>query len=66
MTDTTIPSDNHVVFDYRASVQALHVPLAEVVKLEKQAKHEFPHDEMLMELHLLRAIKAYANQTTRS
>jgi hypothetical protein len=50
------------VFDYLALAQALSIPPKEVATLEQQVRNEFPHDDMLMELHLLRAVKAYANK----
>jgi len=31
-------------------------------KLKEEVKHEFPHDEMMFELHLLRALMEYSRK----
>ncbi len=50
----------NLMFDYRSLGEKLAVPLEIVQKLEEEARDEFPFDDMLMEIHILRAVKAYA------
>jgi hypothetical protein len=54
----------NLIFDYHSIGEKLAVPSEIVQKLEKEAHNEFPMDNMLMEIHILRAIKTYAK--TRS
>jgi hypothetical protein len=46
------------VFDYRSAAEAENVSDAVLRALEREARLEFPHDPMLAELHVLRAVKA--------
>ena len=48
------------MFDYRSCGENLAVPAEIIQKFETEARNEFPFDNMLMEIHILRAIKAYA------
>ena len=48
-----------MVFDYHAAARAANIPPATLHALESEAAHEFPGDPMLMELHVLRAVKAW-------
>ena len=50
----------NLMFDYRSLGEKLAVPSEIVQKIEEEAYHEFPFDNMLMEIHILRAVKAYA------
>jgi hypothetical protein len=50
------------MFDYATAAKELHVPSHIVRELESQVRAEFPNDSMLMELHMLRAVKAKAAQ----
>ena len=54
-----------LVFDYRSLGEKLSVPSEIVQKFEEEARKEFPFDNMLMEIHILRALKAYAKTTMR-
>jgi len=51
---------DNFIFDYRLQGEKLAVPAEIIQKLEKEAHVEFPSDKMLMEIHVLRAVKAYA------
>ena len=53
----------NLVFDYRSLGEKLAVPAKIVQKFEKEAYEEFPFDNMLMEIHTLRAIKAFAKNS---
>ena len=55
----------NLMFDYRALGENLSVPTEIVQKFEKEAHNEFPLDDMLMEIHALRAIKTYAKTSTQ-
>jgi hypothetical protein len=54
-----------LMFDYKSTGEDLIVPTAIIQRLEDEARKEFPFDNMLMELHILRAIKAYAKTDTQ-
>ena len=53
------------MFDYHSIGENLEIPIEIVQNLEKEAQNEFPFDNMLMEIHALRAIKAYAKANNR-
>ena len=55
----------NLLFDYRSLVKKLTIPPEIVQKLEEEARDEFPFDNMLMEIHVLRAIKAYSKTTSQ-
>ena len=55
----------NLMFDYISLGENLDVPMGIVQKFEKEARNEFPFDNMLMEIHVLRAIKAYVKINTR-
>ena len=50
------------IFDYQSVAKHFHVPENVVRKVEKEVKKEIPNDNMIMELHILRALKAYVNK----
>jgi hypothetical protein len=50
----------HLIFDYQSLGKNLAVPAEVVRKLEEEARNDFPFDNMLMEIHVLRAVKSYA------
>ena len=52
------------MFDYQSCGKSLAVPTEVIQKFEKEAHDEFPFDNMLMEIHMLRAVKAYAKTST--
>ena len=53
------------IFDYRYGQEEIDVP-EEIIQLyEKEAYDEFPNDKMMMEIHVLRAIKAYVRKSMR-
>ena len=53
------------MFDYRTLGNKLAVPSEIIQKFEQEARNEFPFDNMLMEIHILRAVKEYARTTER-
>jgi len=50
------------LFDYESASSSLRIPTDVMRELEGQARMEFPNDAMLMEIHVIRALKAYANE----
>jgi hypothetical protein len=54
-----------LMFDYRSLGEDLAVPPEIVQQFEREAHIEFPSDNMLMEIHILRAVKTYATTTKR-
>ena len=55
----------NLIFDYFILGEKLSIPIEIVQKFEKEAHNEFPFDRMLMEIHILRALKAYSRSMTR-
>ena len=55
----------NLVFDYHSFGKNLEIPMEIVQNFEKEARNEFPFDDMLMEIHVLRAIKSYAKISNR-
>jgi len=55
----------NLIFDYQTLGKELAVPAEIVQKFEQEAYDEFPFDNMLMEIHILRAIKTYAKAAAR-
>jgi hypothetical protein len=45
-------------FDYRRVAKEMRVPEAILKRIEKEVKKEFPSDQMMYELHVLRAVKS--------
>ena len=56
----------NLMFDYLTLGENLAIPTEIVQKFEKEAHNEFPFDNMLMEIHILRAIKAYAKESAQA
>jgi hypothetical protein len=50
----------NLIFDYKSTGENLDVPIEIVRNFEEEARTEFPFDNMLMELHVLRAVKSFA------
>ena len=50
------------IFDYSLMAKEFKISEDVVKKIEKEVKREIPNDNMIMELHILRALKAYANK----
>jgi len=55
----------NLMFDYRSLGEKLAIPSEIIWQFEKEAQKEFPSDDMLMEIHVSRALKAYAKTTKR-
>ena len=47
------------IFDYSSMAKEFQVSESTVRAIEKEVKREIPNDNMIMELHVLRALKAY-------
>lgn len=50
------------VFDYEAEARRLQVPAHRLEELVAEVRREFAGDEMMLELHVLRALRAEAEQ----
>ena len=50
------------IFDYLSIAQDFNLSEKIVKQIEKEVKSEIPNDNMIMELHVLRALKAYVNK----
>jgi len=48
-------------FDYEEVAREAHIPARKLEELRRLIKREFPRDEMMYELHLLRACMAIRN-----
>ena len=52
----------NTIFDYQSVADKFGISAAIVKKVEKEVKKEIPNDNMIMELHIMRALKSYANK----
>ncbi|MCL1967629.1 MAG: hypothetical protein FWF67_07070 [Fibromonadales bacterium] len=50
------------MFDYISFANSMRIDSAVVASFEGEAKQEFPNDDMLRELHIMRALKTYFNK----
>ena len=50
------------IFDYQSVANRLGISDNIVKKVVKEVKKEIPNDKMIMELHILRALKSYADK----
>jgi len=50
------------MFDYISFANSRCIDSEVVRSLEQEAKNEFPNDVMLRELHIMRALNAFANK----
>ena len=50
------------IFDYQSVANKFKIPDNIVQKIVKEIKEEIPNDNMIMELHVLRALKSYVNK----
>ena len=50
------------IFNYQSVADKFEIPDNIVKKIVKEVKEEIPNDNMIMELHILRALKSYANK----
>ena len=55
----------NLIFDYHSFGENHDIPVEIIREFEKEAQNEFPFDNMLMEIHVLRAIKSYAKINSR-
>jgi hypothetical protein len=46
-----------VYFDYLSAAQDCHLTPEQVAALEAMERHDFPQDQMMFELHMLRVIE---------
>ena len=51
------------IFDTKRVAREMGIREEDYEKLEKEIKKEFPRDEMMFELHFLRALKYHAGKT---
>jgi hypothetical protein len=56
----------NLMFDYESLGEELAVSKEIVKRFENEARNEFPFDDMLMEIHVLRAINWYAKVNTQT
>jgi hypothetical protein len=52
----------NAMFNYQSVADKFEIPDNIVKKIVKETKKEIPNDNMIMELHILRALKSYANK----
>ena len=50
------------IFDYQSVANKFKIPDNIVRKIVKEIREEIPNDNMIMELHALRALKSYTNK----
>ena len=52
----------NAIFNYQSLANRFGISGNIVKKVEQEVREEIPNDSMIMELHILRALKAYANK----
>ena len=50
--------DRSKIFNYESLAQEYDIDENELIKLIQDAKEEFPNDDMMFELHVIRLIKS--------
>lgn len=45
------------MFDYEALAKKFNISQEALSQLEKEVREEFPHDKMMFELHMIRALR---------
>jgi len=50
----------NTIFDYQSLANRFGISDNIVKKVEQDVREEIPNDNMIMELHILRALKSYA------
>lgn len=50
------------IFDYSSIAKEFKISENIVRKIENEVKREIPDDDMIMELHVLRALKSYVHK----
>jgi hypothetical protein len=50
------------IFNYQSVADKFAIPAHIVKKIEEEVREEIPNDNMIMELHVLRALKSYASK----
>jgi len=55
-----------VIFDIKGKAQELGISKDIYKKLEREVRQEFPNDEMMFELHLIRVLKSYSRKKVRN
>ena len=50
------------IFDYQSVADNFGISNNIVMEIVEEIRKEIPNDNMIMELHILRALKSYANQ----
>lgn len=51
------------MFDINKAIKGSGLSKAEIVHLEKEIKKDYPHDPMLYELHMIRALRSRISKT---
>ena len=47
------------MFDIKKAIKSAHLSKEEATKIKDEVRKEFPDDEMMYELHVIRAVNAY-------
>lgn len=53
-----------VMFDVEGAIKESTLPAPKIDRLKRGIRKEFPNDEMMYELHLIRALRIYSRRTT--
>ncbi len=51
-----------IIFNIREKAQELGISKDIYKKLEREVRQDFPNDEMMFELHLIRLLKSYSRK----
>ena len=54
------------MFDYEKLIEKYEINPDEAKGIITEIKNEFPNDEMMMEIHIIRALKNYASHSLKA
>ena len=50
------------IFNYQSVAEKFGIPNSIVKEIVRETRKEIPNDNLIMELHIVRALKSYANK----
>jgi len=50
------------IFNYQSVAEKYGIPNSIVKEIVRETRKEIPNDNLIMELHIMRALKSYANK----
>jgi len=57
---------SNAIFNYQKAAERAEIPQDLFERIKQEAQAEFPFDDMMKELHIVRAINAYVSESKRA